>query len=242
MILSRLFSGSAALGLCALLATAPAEASPIFFFGEDLGAGGSLPVPNSAAAQASFLGNLVGVGVEDFESLSVGSQFPLNISFGADTATLTGTNTVANTGVRNSAIAGRFAISGSNYLNVGTDDAASFTMSFSTPQAALGFYATDIGDFAGTLGIRLDGAAPITVPHGSANGSALFWGIIDTANPFSTVTFVNIGGGSFSDAFGFDDFTIGRVDQVRNVPEPFTGTLLGLALLGVARGRRQRCG
>lgn len=232
--------------VCLVLAAAsyaggPAAAVPLIFFGEDV-AGGSLPVPNASAAQASFLSRLTGVRVENFEGVAVGTQFPFNITFGADTATLSGTNTAVNTGVQNAGILGRFAISGSNYLDVGSTDAASFKLTFTAPQAAFGFFATDIGDFSGQLGISLNGGAVIAVNHtlNAPDGNGLFWGIIDVSSPFTTVEFKNIAGGTLADAFGFDDFTIGRAEQVVSVPLPGTLALLSLGLAGLGWSRRRK--
>jgi hypothetical protein len=229
-----------AVTLLVLVLPAAVHAAPLIFFGEDQAAGGALPVPNSAAAQGNFLSNLVGVRVEDFEGIPLGTNFPFNVTFGADTATLTGTNTIGNTGIVSGGLVGRFPISGSQYLNVGSADTTSFGLTFSSPQAAFGFYGTDIGDFSGQLTISLDGGAPMIVPHGVAiaNGSALFWGIIDTASPFTTVSFSNTGGSG--DAFGFDDFTIGRREQVAAIPEPATMLLLSAGIGGLAVIRRRR--
>jgi hypothetical protein len=231
-------------GAALLLATAmSANAVPIIFFGEDVNAGGSLPVTNSAAAEAAFLSNLIGVSTEDFEALALGDNFPIAVTFGPDVATLTGSNTIATTGILGVPLSGRFAISGSQYLNLGTLDAPSFTLAFSSPQAAFGFYGTDIGDFTGQLAIKLDGGAEIAIPHtnpDAPDGSALFWGVIDTDTPFTTVEFVNVGGGTFDDAFGFDDFTIGRVSQVVPAPEPATLALFGLGLAGLGLARRRK--
>lgn len=234
--------GAAGVLLASILALQPAAAVPITFFGEDTAAGGALPIPNSAAAQASFLSQLIGVSVESFEGIAVGTQFPMNLTFGPDTATLTGTNTVSSTGVQNSGLLGRFATSGSNYLNVGSSDAASFTLTFSSPQAAFGFFATDIGDVSGQLAIEL-GGVPVVVPHtvNAPNGSALFFGVIDVASPFTTVRFTNTTG-TLGDAFGFDQMTIGRRDNVANPPTavPDGGasiTMLAIGLLGLAARR-----
>jgi hypothetical protein len=223
-----------------MLSASAAESAPITFFGEDSTANGSLPVTNSAAAEADFLAHLVGVVTEDFEAIPVGTTFPIVTTFGADTATLSGTSTISNTGVQATGIAGRFAISGSRYLNVGTTDSGSFTLTFSSPQAAFGFYATDIGDVSGQLAIVLDGGTPMLVPHSTTDGGALFFGVIDVVNPFTTVTFVNTTG-SLADAFGFDDFTIGRPQQVVTpTPEPATISLVGFALFGAAAQRYRR--
>ena len=81
----------------------------------------------------------------------------------------------------------------------------------------------------------------ILVPHtvGGADGSLLFFGAIDTANPFNSVRFINsVGDG---DAFGFDDLTVGDVRQVTGgVPEPATWAmmLLGFGAMGAALRRR----
>ena len=53
-----------------------AKATPVTFFGEDLGLGESTPLsiwPNAKAAESNFLSNLVGVGTETFESFFVGT-------------------------------------------------------------------------------------------------------------------------------------------------------------------------
>lgn len=240
---------SARCGQVALIAigclTAPFAASAqVIFFGEDVNAGASLPVPISIAAQTSFLANLVGVRVENFEGIPVNTTFPFNIAFAPDTATLTGTNNVGNTGIANTGIGGRFAVSGSRYLNVGTTDANSFRMTFSSPQAALGFFATDIGDISGQLALSFDGRPGLIVPHtlGAPNGAGLFYGIIDVNNPFTSVTFTNTNG-SLNDAFGFDDFTIGRIDQVAMTPEPSALVLFStgaLSLFAFTRRRKNR--
>ena len=119
---------------------------------------------------------------------------------------------------------GRFATSGTNYFDVSTN---SFSVAFSTAVAAFGFYATDIGDFNGQLTITLIHATgpntTLTVNNtlNGNDGSLLFWGVIDTANPFTSIQFGNTAPGT--DFFGFDDIRVGDVRQVTGgVPEPTT--------------------
>jgi hypothetical protein len=138
--------------------------------------------------------------------------------------------------------AGRFATSGSQYLEVSQ---SAFNITFSSPVAAFGFYGTDIGDFNGQLTVTTQngGSTLYTVANtvNGANGSLLFWGIIDTANPFISVTFGNTAAGV--DFFGFDDMTIGDIQQVAQTPLPAALPLLigGIgAMVMVARRRKNR--
>ena len=225
-----------AVGVCVLLAAGNAQAvSYSTFFGEDM-AGGSLPVPNSAAAETAFLSNLSStVGTEDFESLATGTIAPLTVDFGYAQATLTGGGAI-----QSGYSVGRFAISGSKYWETNEN----FQITFSTQQAAFGFYGTDIGDFSGQLKLTLAGGGSVTmnVPHtvGGPNGTCLYFGMIadDAASQFTSVSFSTTSG---SDWFGFDDMTIGTLGQVVTIiPEPLT--MLGVfgAVAGVGGYIRRR--
>jgi PEP-CTERM motif len=211
------------------------SAAPVTFFGQDVSAGGSLPIPNSVAAQTQFLSNIIGAQVETFESFA--SLTSLNgagitVNFGATTATMQGSNALSE--VRGVNGNGRFAVSGTKYVNCALGDTC--TLTFSAPQVAFGFFGTDIGDFNGQLTLRLDGVDLINVPHmvSGPDGTGLYFGIIDTANSFTTIEFLNSGSG---DSFGFDSFTIGSIEQIIDVPEPSVIALLtlGLAAMGFKR-------
>ncbi|QGY41031.1 PEP-CTERM sorting domain-containing protein [Pseudodesulfovibrio cashew] len=217
------------------------------FFGEDEGVGESTALGvwnNAQAAEANFLSHLTGTGTEDFESYSDGTSAPLAISFpGAGTATLTGGGEINYVSAGSTNNYGRYGTSGDYYWDADSDD---FIINFDTPVAAFGFYGIDIGDFSGQLSI-FAGATEYAVPHtlGITGGSVLFWGLIDTDNPFTSITFSNLGGGSYADAFGFDDMTIGSVEQVSedtigSVPEPSTFVLLAAGLLGLVGIGRKR--
>lgn len=208
------------------------------YFGYD---GGPKIKTNSDAARSNFFANLVGVGTENFESYTDGQGLPLAIGFGAaGTATLSGMGAI-----QEGDSTGRWAISGTKYLEVPGSSSSLFSINFSNPIAAFGFYGTDIGDFNGQVTVTTtNGSSTIYVinhPTGQENYAftALYWGVIDTVNPFTSITFANTGSGA--DYFGFDDFSIGSIEQVQPhpTPEPATMLLLGLGLVGLAGVRRK---
>lgn len=234
-----------AIGVTALIGgigVGSAQAAPVIFFGEDLNAGAAAGV-NSVAARTNFLASLTGVGSQDFESFAGGTGTPINVSFpgsvGAISAALTATSGVQ---VVNAPSVGRFATSGTNYLEVSSG--AAFTLTFGTAIGAFGFYGTDIGDFVPTnMVMTLTDINNVStqqiVGHtlGAANNNSLFWGFTDTTNSYTSITFSNPGGG---DVFGFDDFVIGDRQQIVAVPEPGVLAVFGLGLLGLGIARRKR--
>jgi hypothetical protein len=222
---------------------AGAWAAPLTFFGEDLGPGESPPglavFPNSTAAEAAFLSNLVGVGTETFESFGTGTTAPLALNFpGAGTATLNGNGVIRSGHVG----FGRYPISGTQWWEA----SSIFSISFDDPVAAFGFYGVDIGDFGGQVTLQLanGGVTQLVIPNtiNGPGGSVLYFGYIDTDNPFTSVTFGNTAAGT--DVFAFDNMTIGSIEQVRPPSVPDTGgsaLLLGCAMaaLGIARFRKK---
>ncbi|GAB5452645.1 MAG: hypothetical protein Hals2KO_29730 [Halioglobus sp.] len=223
-----------------------AQAVPVTYFGEDLGLGEGTALgatPNADAAQASFLSGLINPGVETFEGIAGGTGTPLGISFANGvTANLTGTGNVTALaeGVTNGA--GRYGVTGDggqeHYWEV---DGAGFTMTFSQPVSAFGFYGIDIGDFSGQVTVTTVGGLNQVFNVGNtingAGGGVLFWGVIDAAATFASVTFGNTNAGT--DIFAFDDFTIGTIEQVRPTPVPASVALVGLGLLLMRRFARR---
>jgi hypothetical protein len=211
------------------------------FSGEDLNSSPTVRLastPNASLASANFLASLIGVGTETFESFAPGTNAPLNLSFpGAGTATLSGGNgtieRVLGTGTNG---AGRYPISGTNFWEVNAGGGGNFSIAFSTPVAAFGFWGVDIGDFGGTVTLTLTGGGSTTLnvgntqgSSGSTDGSVLFYGLIASGagELFTSITFnTTIGQG---DIFAFDDMTIGSLQQVRPTPEPGSLALFGLA-------------
>ena len=220
------------------------------FFGEDFVNGNKAAArTNSAKASSDFQSSLQGVSTENFESFSTGAKSPFTVMFGSDAATITSAS-ASDTFIENTsggAGISLFPTSGDKFIETTTD----MTLTFNKPQAAFGFWATDIGDSGATSLILTLGNADkdkISVPAvfgiggtggQNANGSVLFFGMIaDKGKEFTSVTFADNSGGS--DHFGFDDMTIGEQGNVVSPPPPPpptgvplpAGVYPGMVLLG----------
>lgn len=237
---------TAAVGLIvSFCLSANLNAAMLTFLGQDTGLGENTRLaahPNSDTARANFFANLAGVGTENFESFANGAGGPLAVNFGmAGTATLTGSGSVTNVPVGTNGF-GRYPISGNQYWEAGS----TFSLSFSGAVAAFGFYATDIGDFNGQVTLTLVSGGTTTVNIGNATnvigGGVLYFGlIVDPGQEFTAINFGNTQGGT--DAFGFDDFSIGSRQQVQLVPEPATMLVWGLGVLtccGITAVKRRK--
>ncbi|RLB74721.1 MAG: hypothetical protein DRH03_00260 [Deltaproteobacteria bacterium] len=218
------------------LMVSPAHAFTETFFGEDFNPDPDpnnlhshvLDLVNADLAHDRFFSYLNGVGTENFEFFAAGLVTSLQADFGvAGVANIVGGG---NSAINNFDGLGRFAVSGNKYFETNATATGTFTISFTHPIAAFGFYGTDIGDLNGQLTVTLSGgsANSYNISNAAAvlSGSALYWAIIDTDNPFTSITFKNTASGG--DTFGFDDFSIGTVSQVRDTPVPLPSSLLFL--------------
>ena len=212
-----------------LFYTSSLLAATDIYFGEDRspfepGPIGPNDVPrlnytNSQRVAAQFLSRLPGVTTESFEGFASGSS-PTTLTFGTNIATLSGTREIETMLDPALAPRGGFPTTGTNCFILNTGSGGSFTVTFSTPQAAFGFYGTDVE--VNQFTVRLihetvapsDIPVPVVVPQGS--GGVFFFGVIDKDRPFTAVDFQSIG--TSGEVFFFDDLTIAVPAQVH--PEP----------------------
>lgn len=201
-----------------------ANAQPTIFFGENVspwpvGGVNDVPKPTNLLetfqAASRFYAQLPGVFTETFEHYSHAA--PQTILFATTSASLNGDTLLYSYSSPDSAVFGGFAFSGTNILGIAGGSGQFFTVTFSSPQAAFGFFGADVErnelrlTFVGTNGKRRDIPVPVSRPQGS--GGAFFFGLIDRDSPFTAVEFHNIGPNQ--DGFDLDDLTIASPEQVR---------------------------
>jgi hypothetical protein len=210
--------------MAVVLVTIAVHAQPTIFFGEDVS-----PYPDSGpndvmrptiltntfASAASFAAHLPGVIACNFEAYPSGSS-PTNIFFGTNIAALSGSRQILTVSDPTDTLNGAFPISGTNALLLSDTQPGFFSLDFSSPQAAFGFFGTDFGELGGMrVGLiwanatRTDVDVPVIRPQGS--GGAFFFGVISKDMPFVRVEFVRVG---TADGFAFDNFTIATPEQI----------------------------
>jgi hypothetical protein len=234
-------------GLLASLVSSigPASAEPIFFMGEDPGAGPGQPRPNADAAAAAFDMALGIVSVIDFESVPLGDFTSLMIAPGV---TLTKPTMGGGSGIVSTRLTFSSSTEGYNTTLGGEQfvrfQSISLTFGFQQPIQAFGAYV--IGAQPGSwtpllLGMVLaNGTSQVMPITTSPAGGVLFIGFADTGESFrevtlfSPTTYIPRFRVLVPDSFSVDDVRFG-------IPEPSTFVLAGLGVVALLDYRwRQR--
>lgn len=223
-------------------------------------------LPFSGAAEASFLAQLSAYGTETFESFTTPAFTNVGLTFGAfGTGTLSSTTSDPNYGGRvrtqlygTTNAQGRFAISGDKYFETDPGavnipvagahgDVGDFTITFTNPVTAFGFYAIDVGDFEGALQVTFNllggGTHVESFGNSSTPSGVVYLGVTtdDLLHPFTSVTFSDTNAGE--DFVGYDNLTIGTLLPSEQSPLPEPGMLviwgLGASAAGLIASRRK---
>lgn len=245
MLRFALLAASTALALSA----APAQAATITtFYGENTKPA-NIVTGAPKSAKANFLAHVGAVGVENFSGFSDGTDLPLELKFVGTsvTATLQGSGFVAeDTGGG----LGRFNTTDADDVPTAGNYVSSATrllMAFNQNMMAFGLMVTDLGDFEGSLLVRLfnDGqqvGEALTVPAtgGVESGSLLFWGVKVAGGSFDSLSIDNLSIETSGDRAGFDDFLVRAAERGQPVSAPGMLALAGLGLAGLGAARRRR--
>lgn len=234
-----------------------AHAAPTVFFGLDnsnVSAGAARPVSTTAAAAfASAAGPLA---QQNFEGAAfvAGAAVPGSFAVGSVGV---GFSPSATDFVRvGSGVNGfsTFGSDGGQYIDALSNAGSTYyAFSFDRGVSALGFYLSDLSDWAGddraATGLELvllQGADETVIPlvdpsvrvNDMVNGNLAFVGVVDTDKPITGFRIVGSALNPDEDALGLDQLMLAaRVDSP--LPLPATGWMLlaGLALAGISRRR-----
>ena len=187
--------------------------------------------------EATFIANAGALGFESFEGLAASNSVSAGFSRSLAAFTITGT---PQGGVFDLAdYLGTHATDGAKFIEFESGNQQTVTFTFSSPIHEFAVTITDYGDFT---------ASPLTfVTNGGGSGSAAlgtqpngtdqFFGFIDAANPFTTITLAT-GVGQFGDPFSVDRVRFSAPQANPSpVPEPASLLLVGTGLVAALRRR-----
>ncbi|WP_270938568.1 PEP-CTERM sorting domain-containing protein [Falsiroseomonas oryzae] len=207
--------------LVAASGVAPASAAPIFF--TDL-----------AAFQAALSAASGATQTESFET------HPLSEDLTANPSTANGITVASNAGPSSDLRAVIPVGNGTVGVDVLTQRGGStITFTFASPINAFGIDIFDLGTQNTPTTLRLiiaSGSQDLFAGFTGTANNLQFGGVIDTATPFTTVTFTN---STLNDRVFLDDLRYGRTGLPTPAPEPGTLALLGTALAGLSIGARR---
>jgi MYXO-CTERM domain-containing protein len=226
------------------VSVAPSTAASIIFSGADAGGGVGGPRVNADAAHAAWLAAAGSIGAtEDFEGIATGSVAPLNLAGGMTLTTVgapveNGASLNQVTDNQDPQIGYNTTAAGTNYFRFSPafGQQATLTITFDVPVDAFGVYVTGIQAGFGTTTASWGSDNFLLPDTQGAPGFAgvQFFGFVSDA-PIGSISFTTVTGVGSRDIMGFDDLQVAA-----SAPEPTTGALALIGLVGAAVRRRRR--
>lgn len=262
---NRLLAGLA-VAAAAAFAPAVAAPNVFFGEDLGAGSAAAMPNSFAARDQFVYAWTKTSLGAEDFETLPAGTDFfdnpsaKLNFVGSGVTATLTGGL------VRSGPYNARFPVSGEQYLDTSYNQRIVFDKPVAafglyiidanevdnnpdtvtvggqplTPAQIDARPFDSVDGIFRIVALRNSGQFEVLFDGGSfpaRDGSAMFVGLIDTANPFVDIRLINGTSGldiSFQDGFGYD-----LMYAAAAVPEPASWLMMGLGIAAAGAWRRR---
>jgi hypothetical protein len=201
-----------------------------------LGAAGRASAGTIYSNEATFMSAAGALGFESFEGLAASNVASAGFSRSLAAFTIAGS---PNAGVFDLAdYLGTHATDGTKYIEVEGGGQQTLTFTFGAPIVEFGVTITDYGDFAASALIfsTNTGASQAAAAGSKPNGTDQFFGFIDAANPFTSITFTTPVG-QFGDPFSVDRVRFSAAASGTPVPEPASLLLMGTGVVAVLRRR-----
>lgn len=187
--------------------------------------------------EATFLSAAGALGFESFEGLTATNSVAAGFSQSLSAFTISGSPSAGVFDLAN--YLGTHATDGTKYIEVEGGGQQTMTFLFAAPIKEFGVTISDYGDFAGsvmTFTTNGGGSGTAALPF-LPDGTDQFFGFIDAANPFTSLT-LTTAAGQFGDPFSVDKVRYSLASPTSPVvPEPASLLLMGTGVAAILRRR-----